>query len=239
MDHSATNNKPLQKMFMEVTPTYDLVNRLLTFRFDIVWRRRAARQCLKNNPDKILDLCCGTGDLTVELKSLAACTAEVFALDFSEPMLELARRKTLKKKLTGIKFQQADAAGMPFPNNYFNSIGIAFAFRNLTYHNPDGEKYLSEVLRVLNPGGQFVIVETSQPENNMLRKLFHFYMRYIVEPVGSLISGHHGAYRYFAHSVINFYNKEQIKDLLIKAGFSKVESCSLFWGVAGLFVATK
>jgi len=239
MNHSARSYRPLQKMFMEVPPFYDLMNRLLTLRLDSAWRRRAAIQCLENNPERILDLCCGTGDLSMELKSLAPCTTEVAALDYSGPMLDLARKKALKRKLPGIIFQLADASAMPFPDRYFDSVGIAFAFRNLSYRNPDRDQFLAEIFRVLRPGGRFVIVETSQPENNIFRKLFHFYMKHIAAPVGGLLSGHRSAYRYLAHSAVNYYKKEELHDLLCWAGFSKVESRAYMGGIAGIFIATK
>lgn len=226
-------------MFTEVPPSYDLLNRLLTLRFDQAWRKKAAKACLENSPARVMDLCCGTGDLAISLGRSAPEGTLITALDYSVPMLELARKKATGKKLNDIEFIHGDAAAMPFPNNYFDSVGIAFAFRNLTYHNPDSEKFLAEILRVTKPGGRLVIIETSQPPSNMLRKLFHFYLRYVTAPVGGMFSGHYGAYKYLAHSAIHYFSRQELAELLLNAGFARVDSTPLMGGIAGIFTAVK
>jgi demethylmenaquinone methyltransferase / 2-methoxy-6-polyprenyl-1,4-benzoquinol methylase len=238
METAAPGRRPLQKMFNDVPPAYDLLNRTLTFRFDQVWRRQAASECLENNPSMVLDLCCGTGDLAIQLARAASPAVSIKALDYSEPMLWLARDKAERRKLP-VEFIHGDAAAMPFGDATLDSVGIAFAFRNLTFHNPDRDKFLSEILRIIKPGGRFVIVETSQPKNQLLRKLFHFYLDYITAPVGGILSGHYGAYHYLAHSARNYYNREELTDLLITAGFSRVVSKPLMGGIAGIFTAVK
>ena len=239
IDQSKKDNRPLQKMFMAVPPTYDLMNRLLTFRMDEVWRKKAAQECLKNNPERVLDLCCGTGDLVLRIKKMAFAHTEVKGLDYSEPMLLAAKRKAAKRKLNGSEFYHGDAASMPFPDDHFDSIGIAFAFRNLSYHNPDRDKFIAEILRVLKPGGRFIIVETSQPDNPLIRKLFHWYLRWITAPVGGFFSGHYGAYKYLAHSAKNYYNNKELKELLVERGFADVESKIYLKGIASLNIAVK
>jgi demethylmenaquinone methyltransferase / 2-methoxy-6-polyprenyl-1,4-benzoquinol methylase len=231
--------RPLLKMFTEVPPSYDLLNRLLTFRMDERWRKHAAAECLKNNPGHVLDLCCGTGDLALRLKAVADPKTKISALDYSLPMLERAEQKALKRKLSDIRFQHGDVAAMPFSDRHFDAIGIAFAFRNLTYHNPDREKFLQEILRVLKPGGRFVIIETSQPKNKLMQSAFHAYLRWFSVPVGGLISGHHGAYKYLAHSASNYWNSSELSEFLIKSGFSRVEHTSFMGGISTLYVAIK
>lgn len=226
-------------MFTAVPPSYDLLNRVLTLRFDQMWRKKAASACLEDNPAAVLDLCCGTGDLIVQLGRKADASVRLSALDYSNPMLELARLKAQKAALEKADFVQGDAADMPFSNDSFDAVGIAFAFRNLTFHNPDRDLFLSEILRVLKPGGRFVIIETSQPRNLLLRKLFHLYLRWVAAPLGGLISGHRGAYRYLAHSAINYYNPFEIVELLKGSGFSVVKYDLLSGGLAAIFVATK
>jgi demethylmenaquinone methyltransferase / 2-methoxy-6-polyprenyl-1,4-benzoquinol methylase len=238
MEAAAPSKRPLQKMFTDVPPAYDLLNRTLTFRFDQSWRKKAASACLENNPSVVLDLCCGTGDLALQLARSASPGVYIKALDYSEPMLWLAKQKAGRRKIP-VEFILGDAAAMPFDNNTFDSVGIAFAFRNLTFHNPDRDKFLGEILRVIKPGGRFVIVETSQPKNPLLRKLFHFYLEYITAPVGGILSGHYGAYGYLAHSAKNYYNREGLTGLLISAGFSSVVSKPLMGGIAGIFTAVK
>ena len=239
MDRHKNGDRPLQKMFMAVPPSYDFLNRLLTLRFDELWRKKAAEECLKNNPEKVLDLCCGTGDLVLRLRKTAGSHTKITALDFSEPMLKMAKSKAERMKLTDIEFIHGDAANMPFPEGHFDSVGIAFAFRNLTFHNPDSEKFIAEILRVLKPGGRFVIIETSQPSNALIRKFYHLYMRWITAPIGGFLSGHPGAYKYLAYSARKYYNTEELCTLLTDSGFSLAISKIFLTGIASLYVAIK
>ncbi len=231
--------RPLQKMFMAVPPSYDRLNRLLTFRMDEVWRKKAARVLLEGEPEKVLDLCTGTGDLALHLAKRAKSSTEVLALDYSKPMLEVAKSKASGQQISNVDFLHGDAAAMPFSDAAFDGVGIAFAFRNLTYKNPDTPIFLREILRVLKPGGQFVAVETSQPSNGLLRGLYHFYMRFVTVPLGGLLSGHRGAYHYLAHSAILYYRPQELKNLLLEAGFSQVKQKPLLGGIAALWICRK
>jgi len=224
---------------MSVPPKYDLLNRILTLRFDENWRKKATRQLLSNNPKRLLDLCTGTGDLALRLRKNAGPDAEIFALDFSQPMLELARVKAAKRKVKDVDFRFGDAADMPYEDAFFDGVGIAYAFRNLTYKNPDTNKFFAEILRVLRPGGQFVAVETSQPDNPLLRKLYHAQMKYVTAPIGGLLSGDKAAYKYLADSASDFYTPTEMKKILLKAGFSKVSYRQLMGGVAALWTCLK
>jgi demethylmenaquinone methyltransferase/2-methoxy-6-polyprenyl-1,4-benzoquinol methylase len=118
-------------------------------------------------------------------------------------------------------------------------VGISFAFRNLTYKNPKTKLYLAEILRVLKPGGKFVIVESSQPRSAIIRALFHLYLRAFVYPVGYLLSGNKGAYRYLAESAARFYGPHELGQLLVGAGFGAVRYRRLFFGAAAVRVAAK
>ena len=233
------DQRPLYRMFNQVPRRYDILNRLLTMRFDEGWRRKAAEACLANKPERVLDLCTGTGDLAISISRKAGENLELTGLDYSAPMLEIARDKTRKKARSKIEYVLGDASEMPFPDEHFGSVGIAFAFRNLTYHNPLKDKSLKEVYRVLEDGGRFVIIESSQPRPGLLRQFWSAYIRYIVKPLGGWISGHPGAYHYLAHSVRNYYPPEEIRDMLLACGFSKVEYQTLLGGVAALHVAHK
>ncbi len=233
-------SRPLYGMFTALPPCYDLINRVITWGFDEQWRREAARECLASRPGKVLDLCCGTGDLVINLARLAESNLELTGVDYSQPMLDVATKKA--KALAGrreISFTCGDATDLPFADGYFDCIGISFAFRNLTYRNPLARRHLAEVLRVLNSSGKFVIVETSQPGAKLIRQLYHLYLRWFVSRLGHLFSGNRGAYYYLAESAARFYTPEQLKEVLLAAGFRQISFRPLFWGAIGLHVAIK
>ncbi len=231
--------RPLQKMFMEVPGKYDRMNRILTWRMDERWRKIAAWECISDDPEKVLDLCTGTGDLALHLAGFLNGTMEIYGLDYSDPMLEIARLKARKKDISSIRFIPGDAADMPFDDDSIDSIGIAFAFRNLTFRNRDRDRFLAEIYRILKPGGKFVIVESSQPGSSFLRFLFHLYLGVIVSGLGGIISKHKGAYKYLAFSAKHFYKPDELKRLLEETGFQKVKYRPLFAGIAGITTVTK
>jgi demethylmenaquinone methyltransferase / 2-methoxy-6-polyprenyl-1,4-benzoquinol methylase len=224
-------------MFSSVPRRYDLINRLFTLRLDERWRALAAAECLEGPPARALDLCTGTGDLAIRLAAAGGAGA-VTGVDFSMPMLEVARMKA-GRHAVAVSFAAGDAAALPFRDRSFGVVGIAFGFRNLTYRNPGRDRYLSEILRVLAPGGRLVIVESSQPRSRIFRALAHLYIRTAVSFVGGIVSGQRGAYRYLAHSAIHFFNPGELTVLLMEAGFSRVENRPLLCGVAAIHVAYK
>jgi demethylmenaquinone methyltransferase/2-methoxy-6-polyprenyl-1,4-benzoquinol methylase len=187
----------------------------------------------------MLDLCCGTGDLAIDVARLAGDNLAVIGVDYSQPMLEIAARKAKYRDTMRISFVNGNAAHLSFPDGYFDCIGISFAFRNLTYNNPLTGKCLDEALRVLKTGGRFVIVETSQPESKLISKIYHLYLGWFVSRLGFILSGNKGAYSYLAESATRFYNSEEVRELLTSAGFRQVSFKPLFLGVAGIHIAIK
>jgi demethylmenaquinone methyltransferase/2-methoxy-6-polyprenyl-1,4-benzoquinol methylase len=231
---------PLHGMFTAVPPRYDLVNRVVTLGLDRRWRRRAALACLVDRPRRILDLGCGTGDLAIHIARLAPQNVEIVGLDYSPTMLARAQLKAFRASVADrIDFIHGEAVHLPFPDACFGAVGISFAFRNLTYKNPLGPLSLAEVLRVLIPGGHYVIVESSQPENRIIRAFFHLYLRAFVGPVGTLISRNRAAYRYLTESVVRFFSPEDVREMLLAAGFREVSYRPLLFGAAGLYIGTK
>jgi demethylmenaquinone methyltransferase/2-methoxy-6-polyprenyl-1,4-benzoquinol methylase len=233
-------SRPLQRMFTEVPPRYDLINSVVTWGLDRRWRRKAAQECLKSKPEKVLDLCCGTGDLAITVCRLGKNEVCVVGIDYSPPMLEIARKKAAP--LDGdkhISFINGDAASLPFPDASFDSVGISFAFRNLTYKNPLARQHLAEVRRVLTAGGRYVIVETGQPTARLIRGIFHRYLRWTVRSVGGWLSGNRGAYSYLAESAASFYTAEEVKGMLLESGFRQVLYQPFLFGAAGIHIAVK
>ncbi len=202
------------------------------------WRARAVRECLSGDPENVLDICCGTGDLVLRLARSAPEGVRLAGIDFSPGMLEVARAKVAAAGLGDrVSLLMGDIAELPFPRGYFDVVGISFAFRNLTYRNPRTDLYLAEIRRVLSPEGRFVIIESSQPSQRALRAAFHLYLRWVVSGLGGLISGSPGAYRYLSRSAAGYYTPEELTDLLIAAGFDRVRYRSLFGGVAAIHIA--
>lgn len=230
--------RPLQTMFDAVPARYDLINHIMTLGMDASWRRSTARTCLEENPRRVLDLGCGTGDLAITIAGYASKGTEIVGLDFSESMLDKARHKAATAGVE-ITFVEGDATAIPFPDDYFDCVGISFAFRNLTYKNPLREPHFAEVLRVLKPGGCYVAVESSQPRNSFVRTIMRGYLYGFVRPAGWLISGNRGAYTYLTSSVANYFTPDQVRDFFLKAGFTSVRYKELFFGAAGIHVATK
>jgi demethylmenaquinone methyltransferase/2-methoxy-6-polyprenyl-1,4-benzoquinol methylase len=231
---------PLHGMFTRVPPRYDLVNRIITLGQDRRWRRLAALACLAGKPRRLLDLGCGTGDLTINLARLAGRDVEIIGLDYSQPMLARARQKAVRVGISDrLDFIHGEATRLPFPDGCFDVVGISFAFRNLTYKNPLDTPHLAEVIRTLKLGGRYVIVESSQPENRIIRSLFHFYLRFFIKPAGILLSGNRAAYRYLSESMDRFYPPREVYQILLSAGFREVSYRPLLFGAAGIHVAIK
>ena len=227
-------------MFEAVPPRYDLVNHLITLGMDRRWRRKAVEECRAGHPRKILDVCCGTADLALEL----ACGVEgaelVAGLDYSAPMLEAAAAKLARRKnANAVNFVQGDASRLPFRDGSLDCVGIAFGFRNMTYKNPLAEAHLRDVHRVLADSGRYVIVESSQPKARIVNRLFKLYCRTFVYRVGAVVSGNKGAYRYLSESAASYFAPAEVAEMLERAGFSRVDYRPLFFGAAGIHIAHK
>ncbi len=236
-DKSQPKPPPLHGIFTSVPPRYDLINHIITLGMDTRWRRLAVKACLEENPKRFLDIGCGTGDLSLNIAA-ANETIQVTGLDFSETMLEKAQIKAASRGLEKrVSFVHGEASNIPFTDETFDCVGISFAFRNLTYKNPVRDKHFFEVLRVLKPGGRYVIVESSQPGNNFIRFWHRLYLRFFVGPAGQLISGNKGAYRYLAKSAEDYYTPAEVREMMLKAGFREVRYRELFFGAAGIHVA--
>ena len=235
-----TEGRPLYHIFTRIPDRYDLINHVITLGMDVGWRKRAARACLQDRPARILDICCGTGDLSMTIAGLADYSPEITGADYSQPMLEIASAKARElPKANNIRFINADVGNLPFADGYFDCVGISFAFRNLTYNNPNTQAYLNEILRVLRPGGRFVIVESSQPKTAFIRFFHHLYLRIWVFPSGYILSGNKSAYRYLEQSALNFYSAEELQEFLVKAGFKQATAKRLFFGASAVYTAVK
>ena len=229
----------LKTMFSTVAETYDLANKVLTFGLDKRWRRA----CVRESPfgRYVVDLCCGTGDLTLNLLPNIKAGSFILGLDFSKEMLARAvvKNKKTRKSEIHYAFVNADAAHLPLRNEFIDDIRISFSFRNLIYKNPQANTYLKEVSNALKDGGRLTCVETSQPKNCLVRRFFQFYCLRIVPFVGGLLSGRKPAYKYLGKSAANFPFPKEILIMMKKVGLADVAFKPLSFGIVGLYMAVK
>jgi demethylmenaquinone methyltransferase/2-methoxy-6-polyprenyl-1,4-benzoquinol methylase len=212
-------------MFGRVARRYDLLTHLLSFQADRYWRRctvRRVRAVLERSDARVMDVCCGTGDLTLALARGAE--AHVFGCDFCRPMLEAARRKGAPPLV------EADGLRLPLPDASFDLLTVAFGFRNFTNY----QRGLREMRRVLKPGGILAMLEFSTPPNPIFRAFYRCYSRQILPRIGGLVSGSADAYRYLPESVRRFPDAPGLAAEMRAAGFRAVEFDLLTFGVVAL-----
>ena len=220
----------ISRMFDRIAPTYDVLNHLLSANTDTRWRRQAAEMLQLNGRERLLDLCCGTGDLAVAMKDGGA--GEVVGTDFAPAMVELAVEKAGDR----IAFQVADTTALPFEDASFDVATVGFGVRNL--ENLDAG--FREACRVLKPGGRLLVLEFSRPPNALFRGIYHTYFMIVLPMIGNLVSGGaDNAYTYLPRSVLAFPGPEALARRLEQAGFSHVDIRPLTMGIACVHLATK
>lgn len=217
----------IQAMFGEIAPQYDLLNRLLSCGIDRRWRRRAVRWLAPVPGQRVLDLCCGTGDLAL---ALAAAGPAVVGADFAAPMLPLARIKS-RRRAAAVDWVRADAQALPFAAGSFDAVTIAFGIRNVE----DPARGLRECARVLRPGGRLAVLEFFPIRRWLWRRLFELYFHHVLPRLARLTrAGRTGAYDYLPASVAGFVEPAQFCAWLAEAGFEGVAHRPLTGGVARL-----
>lgn len=224
-------------MFTSIAPRYDLLNHLLSFNVDRLWWRRTARAFadILNHPDsRVLDLCCGTGDMTLALRGQAGKNSlHILGVDFSHVMLTLAQAKS-RSQISAPRWIEADALNLPFPDAHFNLVTSAFGFRNLV----DYDAGLREIVRVLRPGGECGILDFGEPRG-MIGQVYRFYFKQVLPRVGTMISGVRGPYSYLPNSVERFPQPEEMLSRMRDAGFREVAWIPYTFGIAGLYRGKK
>jgi demethylmenaquinone methyltransferase/2-methoxy-6-polyprenyl-1,4-benzoquinol methylase len=222
------------KMFDTISGNYDNLNRVISFGIDIKWRKKVLQLVAKSNPKTILDIATGTGDLAILLAKTDA--AKIIGLDISSGMLQVGVKKIADKNLSNtIEMILGDSENMPFADNSFDAITVAFGIRNFETL----EKGLTEIVRVLKPNGVFVILETSVPDKTPYRQGYNFYSKNILPIIGKLFSKDDVAYGYLSESAAAFPYGEALNNILKNVGFIDVIAMPQTFGVATIYSASK
>ncbi|MBP7231275.1 MAG: bifunctional demethylmenaquinone methyltransferase/2-methoxy-6-polyprenyl-1,4-benzoquinol methylase UbiE [Syntrophaceae bacterium] len=225
----------VREIFSTITGKYDFLNRFLSLRRDVYWRKFAAGKMNFFKTNRYLDVACGTGDLSVAAAKKYP-QISVTGLDFVLEMVEAAKIKIQRKGLSGrIQVLQGDALELPFADNSFDVAGIAFGIRNI----PDRMRALSEMLRVVVPGGQVMVLEMTFVRSWFLKKIYHLYLNDLLPAFARLFSKNPAAYHYLADSIMHFPSPEAFVAVLEDVGMVDVKKYSLTFGVTWLFVGKK
>lgn len=227
----------IHKMFSEIAPIYDRMNRLISFGFDNSWRRRAVKPLAKAH--RVLDLCAGSGDMAIALLEQNDFAGDVVLCDFNRDMLHLGKRKCSRQDgaqfVDRIMLVVADAELLPFKEGSFNGVTIGFALRNL----PSLEKLSSEIMRAMKKEGLAVFLEVAHPENKILEVLFHLYFYKLVPTISKYLTSKKYAYRYLPASLRIFFKQRELVELFRKAGFPSVSYSNIWGGTVAIYFLRK
>ncbi len=233
-DSDLGKKEQVAQMFDTISGNYDGLNRVISFGIDVKWRKKVLKLVSDSNPDKILDIATGTGDLAILMTKTN--TTKIIGLDISAGMLEVGRKKIEHKNLSDkIEMVLGDSENIPYEDNTFDAITVAFGVRNFE----NLEKGLAEILRVLKPNGIFVILETSVPEKTPYKQGYKFYTKNILPLIGKLFSKDTSAYQYLCDSASVFPYGEALNNILRKTGFIEVTAMPQTFGVATIYSASK
>ena len=229
-----SKKEQVTKMFDNISKEYDGLNRVISFGIDIKWRKKVVKMIAETNAITILDIATGTGDLAINLAETKA--EKIIGLDISKGMLEIGKQKVIKKNLTTkIEMVLGDSENIPYDDNTFDAITVAFGVRNFE----SLDKGLEEILRVLKPKGTFVILETSIPTKTPFKQGYNFYSKNVLPVIGKLFSKDNSAYKYLSDSASVFPYGEALNNILRNIGFINVEDFPQTMGVATIYRSSK
>jgi demethylmenaquinone methyltransferase / 2-methoxy-6-polyprenyl-1,4-benzoquinol methylase len=241
----ADASRKVREMFIQIAPSYDALNHILSLQLDRLWRARTAkrlRPILQRQDAVVLDLCCGTGDLSLALRAASKGKARIFGADFAHTMLTRARAKSiLGSSHSGmpapppLPLAEADALRLPFADQSFDLVTTAFGFRNLANY----EAGLREIHRVLKPGGTIAILEFTEPPDNFLGNVYRWYFRRVLPRIGGWLSGDPTAYTYLPKSVSRFFRPPELASLMSQVGYHSVSFKSWTLSTVALHTATR
>ena len=225
----------VNRFFSDIAPEYDLANRVMSSGVDVLWRRYLARRVSISQPERLLDLATGSGDVAFTLAKKVRSAREILGMDFCQPMLDVAvKKKTRARKGDLITFQQGDCLNLPLEDNSFDTVTIAFGLRNLE----DRHLGLTEMKRVLRPGGRLLVLEFTQPDR-WIRNLYYWYLKRVIPKLSGKITGNEDAYEYLSASIEQFPEKAELVRELEQAGFSDIRVKGLTFSIAAVHEGTK
>ncbi len=233
-DAQSSKREQVEQMFDSIAPKYDFLNRFLSMGIDQIWRKKAINSLKEVNPKQILDVATGTADLAIA--ALKLNPDHVTGIDISNQMLQVGRDKISNKALNGkITLQQADSANLPFEDNKFDAITVAFGVRNFEFL----QQGINQMYRVTRKGGKLAVLEFSKPKSFPFKQLYNFYFKYILPGWGGLISKSKTAYTYLPESVEHFPEGENFAAYLKNAGYNNIKIQPLTFGICTLYTAIK
>lgn len=223
----------VRSMFARIAGRYDVANRLLSGGVDIWWRKKLVRAVHDARPNDILDLATGSGDVAFALADGLPAAVRITGMDFCQPMLdEAVKKRPGSPRWTAIEFKQGDGMALPLPDRCFDAVTISFGLRNMA----DRHKSLTEMRRVLRPGGRMFVLEFSQPFF-WFRPIYYFYLKFILPTVAGVVTGDKSAYEYLCGSIEQFPGREAMSAEILRAGFSAVRATPLTCGIVALHEA--
>lgn len=229
-----TKKDQVEEMFDNISPKYDLLNHVLSLNIDKIWRRRAINKLRKFNPQNVLDVATGTGDFAIQAAKING--VKVTGVDISEGMLSVGRKKISNKNLEErISLQKANSENLPFKDNSFDAVIVGFGVRNFE----NLKKGLSEIFRVIKPGGVFYVLEFSKPQKVPFKQIYQFYFTRILPNVGRIISKDSSAYTYLPESVNEFPFGDEFLNILGEIGFVNNRCYPQTFAIASIYEARK
>jgi demethylmenaquinone methyltransferase / 2-methoxy-6-polyprenyl-1,4-benzoquinol methylase len=233
-DQNSGKKEQVARMFDNISHRYDFLNHFLSMGIDKAWRKKAISLLESSRPALILDVATGTGDFAIQALSLNP--DKVFGIDISEGMLEVGRKKIRERSLGDkIELQKGDSENLPFEENKFDAVTVAFGVRNFE----NLEKGLREIFRVLKPGGKLVVLEFSRPRTFPMKQAYNFYFKVILPRIGRFVSSDKSAYTYLPESVEAFPDGANFLRILESVGFKQTQCKALTFGISSIYSGTK
>jgi demethylmenaquinone methyltransferase/2-methoxy-6-polyprenyl-1,4-benzoquinol methylase len=234
-DSTDRKKKQVEKMFDNIAFRYDFLNRFLSAGIDVSWRKKAIKLLLSSNPKQILDVATGTGDFAITSYEILKAD-KITGIDISDGMLAIGRQKIEKAGLQkNIELLKGDSEAILFDDNSFDAVTVAFGVRNFE----NLEKGLSEIKRVLRPGGKLIVLECTKPSMQVIKQFYHFYMKFITPKIGKIIAKNNDAYQYLNDSVLQFPEKENFTQILKQSGYRNAFYKTLTLGICTIYCAEK